>query len=198
MSGDGNTVCVGDRWYKLLLDFSEEQRGRVRCFQWNDNSSDWIPKGVNIVGEVANGQMGYSTSLSYNGNRIAIGNKEGGDMEQGSVSVFELNNNDIWERMGSEQISSEAGDQGAFKVELNDDGSVLAWTARGYNNAEEDLLDTGFVRVANWNNGEWEKLGNDLMGQEAREFLGESIALSADGTIIARKKRLCARKRTNE
>mmetsp|Transcript_27483 Transcript_27483/g.30416 ORF Transcript_27483/g.30416 Transcript_27483/m.30416 type:complete len:97 (+) Transcript_27483:116-406(+) len=62
---------------------------------------------------------------------------------------------------------------------------VLAWTARGYNNAEEDLLDTGFVRVANWNNGEWEKLGNDLMGQEAREFLGESIALSADGTIIA-------------
>jgi len=34
-----------------------------------------------------------------------------------------LNNNDIWERMGSEQISSEAGDQGGFKVELNDDGS---------------------------------------------------------------------------
>jgi len=177
MSGNGNTVCVGDRWYEVV---DIGRKGRARCFWWN--GSDWNVKGTNyILGTAEDGQMGYSLSLNYDGTRVAVGNRFGGDNRQGSVAVYEFKNNS-WRMMGSEQVSIRRNDQGGFKVELNAVGNVLAWTARGYNG---DGFDTGIVRVARWVNGKWTRLGGDLLGDDAKDYFGESVALNDDGTIIA-------------
>ena len=58
----------------------------------------------------------------------------------------------------------------------------MAWTARGSNG---DGIDTGIVRVARWVNGEWIRLGGDLLGDASADYFGESVALNNDGTIIA-------------
>mmetsp|Transcript_2832 Transcript_2832/g.3340 ORF Transcript_2832/g.3340 Transcript_2832/m.3340 type:complete len:102 (+) Transcript_2832:18-323(+) len=82
-----------------------------------------------------------------------------------------------------EQVSSEAGDQGGFKVALNALGDVLAWTARGHDNDNGENV--GIVRVAHWNGNEWEQLGEEIVGDTENDFFGESVTLSDEGTIIA-------------
>eukprot|EP00548_Thalassiothrix_antarctica_P005174 CAMPEP_0194140418 /NCGR_PEP_ID=MMETSP0152-20130528/9965_1 /TAXON_ID=1049557 /ORGANISM="Thalassiothrix antarctica, Strain L6-D1" /LENGTH=494 /DNA_ID=CAMNT_0038838655 /DNA_START=124 /DNA_END=1608 /DNA_ORIENTATION=+ len=179
MSGDGNTVCVGDRWYKKL-DFGKS--GRVRCFFWNDN--DWYKKGFDIVGQYPGGEMGYSLALNYDGTVVAAGNRYGGNQRQGSVTVFQFKSkNSKWMQVGSEQISIQKNDQGGFKVDLNANGDVVTWTARGYNG--EDGTDQGVVRVARWDGKDWSKLGNDLLGDSAKDYFGESVAINDIGTIVA-------------
>jgi len=177
MSGDGNTICVGEIWWK---DSEDVQRGRARCFKWSKDK--WVRKGGDIIGNVESGQMGYSLFLSHDGNRVAAGDRYGGESDQGSVSVFQMNGNN-WSMMGTEQISSEEGDQGGFKVTLNARGDVLAWIARGHDNDESNNV--GIVRVAHWAESEWKQLGEDLMGDTAGDFFGESVTLSDGGTIIA-------------
>merc|ERR1712078_953851 len=83
---------------------------------------------------------------------------------EGSVGVFKFEGK-TWKIMGSEQVSTTRNDMGGFKVELNDEGNVMAWTARGHNG---DGFDTGIVRVARWVKGEWTILGNDLLVTKKR------------------------------
>jgi len=176
MSGNGNTVCVGDRWYKVP---DVGKRGRARCFVWN--GQDWAKKGDDIIGTAEGGEMGYSLALNYDGSRVAVGNRYGGDNREGSVGVFKFEGK-TWKIMGSEQVSTTRNDMGGFKVELNDEGNVMAWTARGHNG---DGFDTGIVRVARYVKGEWTGLGNDLLGDEEKDYFGESVSINSDGTIIA-------------
>merc|ERR1711937_325795 len=177
MSGDGNTVCVGDIWWK---DAAGVQRGRVRCFKWSKNS--WVSEGSDIVCDVEKGRMGYSLSLSYDGNRVAVGNR-GDNSNEGSVSVYQMNKKS-WKLMGAKLVSSEAGDQGGFSVALNALGDVLAWTARGHD-SDTSGDNVGIVRVARWTDNQWKALGEDLVGESAGDAFGESVALSDEGTIMA-------------
>jgi len=177
MSGDGNTICVGDRWYRSL---DGVKTGRVRCFGWSGNA--WTRRGNDIVGNIKNGQMGYSLSLNYDGNRVVAGDRNGGDNYQGSVTTFQLNGNS-WNVMGEPQVSAGVADQGGFQVELNAGGNVLAWTARGHDTLGQN--ETGIVRVIRWVNDEWIALGDDIIGDKGSDYFGESVALSDDGTILA-------------
>lgn len=175
MSGDGKSVCVGDRWYKVP---DVGKRGRARCFVWNGN--DWSLKGEPIVGSYEDGEMGYSLSMNHNGNRVAVGNRYGGDNKEGSVAVFEIQGNK-WNMMGEEHVSVRRNDESGFKVELNKEGNVFAWTARGYNG---DGADTGVVRVSRWIDNEWKRMGSDLLGDDSKDYFGESVSLNDDGTIV--------------
>jgi len=180
MSGDGNTVCVGDRWYQVP---NVGKRGRARCFGWKikkDGHFDWSQIGTDITGNYDGGEMGYSLSLNYDGDRVAVGDRSGGNDNQGSVSAFQFSD-DEWNIMGLEQISSRSRDQGGFKVSLNAAGDVLAWTLRGFNSDEHD---TGIVRIARWVDNTWERLGNDLIGDKENTFFGESVALDDEGKIL--------------
>lgn len=105
---------------------------------------------------------------------------DAGDDREGSITVFE-HSGKKWKMMGGEQVSVRRNDQSGFKVTLNKKGNVVAWTARGYNG---DGADTGVVRVARWIDGQWKRLGSDLLGDEAKDYFGESVALNADGTIV--------------
>jgi len=176
MSGDGDTICVGDRWYKLD---NGSQKGRARCFEWD--GTGWASKGSDIVGtsNSVNGQMGYSISLSKDGNRVAVGNREGGDNEQGSVSVFEFTNGQ-WQRMGLEQVSPNRGDRGGTCVKLNSDGNVLVWSAIMNNRGK------GVVLYATWDDPQWktEERAKEY-GRNETDYYGSSIALDADGKIVA-------------
>jgi len=206
MSGDGNTVCVGDHWHL--------QRGRVRCFQWKkmtfyggEGPKFWLPVGMEILGTVLYGQMGYSLSLNYDGTRVAVGNRvfvnNGDDDKRGSVGVYRLENpgtnNEKWTIMGKEQMSTQAGDQGGFQVQLNAPGDVLAWSARGFDDHDNATTTTkkknvGMVRISYWSeNTAWIPLDNDhVLGDSENDYFGESIALSDTGTIFAASSNLNA------
>lgn len=180
MSGDGETICIGERDYKLEV--SGNQRGKTTCYYWQDD--EWIPKLGAMRGSNNGGNFGYSLSLNYDGSRVAVGNRRGGEFRQGTVTVFEAKPGK-WEEMGKEMPSGNGNDQGGFQVALNRAGNVLAWTARGYDGRGADTKDVGIVYVQQWRNGQWQDLGEGISGAQAKDFFGENIALNDRGDIFA-------------
>jgi hypothetical protein len=92
ISGDGNRLVVGG--YQNDVGGTKSNAGHVRVFDWDGNN--WIQKGVDIDGEVANDLAGFA-SISLDGSRIAVGAKGydgiiGGTQQNatGQVKVYQL------------------------------------------------------------------------------------------------------------
>ena len=75
-----------------------------------------------------------------------------------------------------------AGDLSGRTVDLSNDGSVLAIGARDNGGNGKAA---GHVRVFKWNGAGWERLGNDIDGEMAEDYSGESVGLSKDGLTVA-------------
>mmetsp|Transcript_26058 Transcript_26058/g.39408 ORF Transcript_26058/g.39408 Transcript_26058/m.39408 type:complete len:481 (+) Transcript_26058:156-1598(+) len=181
MSGDGKTVCIGERDYRVLGKTSGEHEGtgRVRCW----TGTDWLfRKGYELVGDWIGGAFGYSLSLNEDGTVLAVGDRRAGDQKEGGVITYQFRN-DKWHKHG-ERLSGAGNDQGGFQVALNAKGDVLAWTARGYDEEVGDT-DVGIVRVAQYAYGEWIQVGNDIAGEDEGDWFGESVALSDSGHMLS-------------
>merc|ERR1712232_449166 len=180
MSGDGSTICVGERAYKVF----GNQFGKVQRYSFESTMDRWKPKGQELVGRYVGGLFGYSLSLNHKGDRVAIGDRKGGGNSEGSVTVYFFKDYK-WHQLGEEQKSGNVGDQGGFKCELNAKGNVLAWSARGHDFEEGGVDNIGIVRVAQFRNGAWEELGAGIAGNAKGDRFGEAIALSGSGTMLA-------------
>lgn len=116
MSGDGGTVCIGERDYRVVGDTLS--RGRVTCWhgpQWKDR------KGVELVGHFEGGSFGCSLSLNDSGDVLAVGDRLAGKKEEGSVAVYQFKNNH-WKEF-QRQFSGTGNDQGGYQVALNAKGN---------------------------------------------------------------------------
>ena len=67
---------------------------------------------------------------------------------------------------------------------MSNDGMIVAVGAYG-NDGDNALSFSGHVRVYKWSNGAWVQRGEDIDGQAEHDRFGFSVALSADGTIMA-------------
>jgi len=84
-----------------------------------------------------------------------------------------------WNQKGPTIVGSAAGDQSGISVSLSFDGSVVAIGAP-YKN-----LQTGQVRVYEWNDSNWSQRGSDIVGAATSNRFGYSVSLSSDGSILA-------------
>ena len=88
LSADGTTVAIGAPYSHNYGDYS----GHVRVYRMDESESDWKQLGDDIEGETAYDWLGFSVSLSADGNTVAIGspnNAVNGD-SSGHVRVFVL------------------------------------------------------------------------------------------------------------
>lgn len=176
MSGDGQTICVSDRFYSVRKGF---QPGRVRCFKWWH--TDWRKLGGDLLGDYHRENIGYSLSLNGDGTVVAIGAPRYGS---GSVRVYSLQGDGCWKIRGDKLVGSKVDDQIGYKVKLNKKGNVLAYTGLACDYLTND--NTGLVKVRRWNGeGEWLPLGDTIIGHKANDFFGESLALNDAGTNVA-------------
>ena len=65
---------------------------------------------------------------------------------------------------------------------MSSDGTIVAIGAR-YNDGTGS--NAGHVRVYENISGTWTKIGSDIDGEAANDYLGHSVSLSSDGTIVA-------------
>jgi hypothetical protein len=86
--------------------------------------------------------------------------------------------------MRGEHIVGEAAYDQSGGVSLSADGNILAVGA--YNNSGNGQS-SGHVRVHKWNpiTSSWVQLGQDIDGEAAYDRSGNSVSISADGTILA-------------
>ena len=146
--------------------------------------------GIDIDGEAAGDQSGYSVSLSNDGTRVAIGapqNDGAGAAKAGAGQVRVYEWDDVassWFQAGADIFGESAGDRFGWSVSLSSDGSRIAIGAPGYDYFGETA---GHVKVYEWNDvtSGWDKLGNDIVGEAAADFSGFSVSLSGDGSSVA-------------
>ena len=177
LSYDGSRLAIGagDN------DGNGDRSGHVRVYQWSGTS--WQQFGADIDGEAASDRSGRSISLSYDGNRLAIGaaNNSTNGSASGHVRVYQWSGT-VWQQLGANINGEAASDYSGYSVSLSSDGDRLAIGAP-YNDSNGP--DSGHVRVYQWSGTVWEQLGVDIDGETEGDNSGFSISLSSDGNRLA-------------
>jgi hypothetical protein len=81
ISSDGNVVAIG----ATGNDGNGNSAGHVRVYAWNGTA--WVQRGLDIDGEAADDNSGFSVSISSDGNVVAIG-APGNNGYNGHVRVY--------------------------------------------------------------------------------------------------------------
>ena len=166
----------------------------------------WDRLGADIDGEAVNDYSGYSVGLSADGTVVAIGAwaNDGSGTDAGHVRVYRYtpsktvavtNQSDAsfgpigWTRLGADIDGEAASDRSGTGIALSADGTSVAIGAHINTNS------TGHVRVYRYNanklssdaNGPigWDRLGGDIDGEATGDMAGDTVAISADGNIVA-------------
>jgi WD40 repeat protein len=176
LSSNGTILAVGSIGYS---DKHGSQEGRVQVFEFQNNS--WQLVGDPLTGQAGPFFLGSSVALSSDGSILATGAISGAD-NAGLVRVYQLNKTaNMWTQMGTDIVGSSPNDFFGTAVSLSADGAKLAATADQHGGSR-----IGYARVYQYTNQskDWQQIGQDLLGSEPGEQLGESIALTADGGYV--------------
>jgi len=134
-------------------------------------------------GEERDDEFGTSVSLSADGSTLAAGApfaKNG----KGSVRVFrDKSRNGRWDEVGHPIVGEDQGDESSISISLSNEGDRLAIGAlRAEKNGQDEK---GHVRLYELHGNDWEKIGDDIDAMGEKDFLGCSVSLAGDGTIVA-------------
>jgi hypothetical protein len=175
ISANGSRIAIGAPGRLGETGFA----GQVQVFEWR--GSNWMQLGPDLEGEVNGELFGSAVSLSSDGSLLAIGTPLNSDgfSSAGQVKVFQWTGTS-WMQKGTD-INGLADDLLGNAVSLSADGLRLAVDAIGN---EENGSKAGQVRVYEWVDEDWSKVGADIDG-EVGAFLGCSLSLSADGSRLA-------------
>ena len=180
LSADGTILAIGAPYN----DGNGSDSGHVRVFQLVDSSS-WTQIGQDINGEASGDNSGYAVSLSADGTILAIGApyNDGNGSDSGHVRVFQLVDSSSWTQIGQDINGEASGDRSGYAVSLSADGTVLAIGA--YLN-DGNGSNSGHVRVFQLvDSSSWTQVGQDINGEAVSDYSGNSVSLSADGTVLA-------------
>ena len=174
LSSDGSIVAIG-------APYNSGAKGHVRIYEWS--GSAWDQKGLDIDGEVASDQSGWSVSLSSDGSIVAIGaiyNDGNGD-RSGHTRIYEWSGS-VWDQKGSDIDGEAVDDRSGYSVSLSADGTRVAIGAQ-YNDGNGDK--SGHVRIYDWSGSAWVQKGSDIDGEALYDEFGRSVSLSSDGSVVA-------------
>jgi len=176
MSADGNRVTIG----AFRNDGNGTNSGHARVYAWSGVA--WVQMGVDIDGEAAGDQSGYSVAMSAAGNRVAINafwNDDNGT-DSGHVRVYAWSGA-AWVQLGADIDGEAAGDQSGL-VSMSANGNRVAI---GAPYSDGNGTDSGHVRVYAWSGAAWVQVGADIDGEASYDRSGSSVSMSADGNRVA-------------
>lgn len=176
LSSDGSIIAIGEP----INDEIQPTSGQVRVFE--NLNGVWTQIGSDINGDGISYQMGHCVDISDDGTILASG-AFGADVPglgafTGHARVFE-NINGTWTQIGNDLEGEEGLDLYGSTVSLSADGSIIAIGAPGNPSTQE----IGYVQVLQNIGGTWTQIGSNIVGPTNN--YGNSISLSADGTILA-------------
>ena len=182
----GNIVAFGA---ELADDDTFEDNGSVKVFQLNNEKTEWIQLGQTLKGDHSNHNFGTSIALSSDGFTIVIGapnygvDNNGDPTKTGHARVFQYDqlSTEMWIQKGSDLDNDNPATMTGFDVAINSMGSIVALGSRAAS------LKTGRAIVFQWDeaNNLWTQMGDAIFGDQTDSSDGRSIALSADGLILA-------------
>ena len=180
LSQDGTIMAAGAALANGLAGF---QTGQVRVFEYDANTKLWNPLGQTVQGLEAGAQLGHAVSLSADGLTLVVGAPYSRE-SVGQVLVFQYDRRqDKWIQLGSAIWGDGPDHRMGMFVDISDNGGVIAVGAPGKD--DDANTTTGRVRVLLYSGRNWVDritVANELA---LTQNLGNGVALSADGTVVA-------------
>eukprot|EP00980_Cylindrotheca_fusiformis_P012984 scaffold3240_cov68-Cylindrotheca_fusiformis.AAC.4 len=179
ISGDGSFIAAAPLSYS---ETGKTRNGIVRFFKKDDGA--WKENiDLRLLGTADEDRFGSDFSLSGNGQRVAIGARQGAAYNTGSGSIYEMRDGTWGEPLQVIDGESEYDNFGT-SVALSKDGKTLAIGA-AFNDSNGDQ--SGRVRVYQLDSdtSSFVKMGEDIDGETVRERSGRSVALSENGSVLA-------------
>lgn len=140
--------------------------------------------GQKIEGDTGTDAFGQSVAISADGTTVAVGadQNDNNGSNSGHVRVYE-NVSGIWTQIDNDIEGTTSGDWSGRSIALSGDGSVIAIGSPL--NTNVNGTNAGHVRIFENIAGTWTQIGNAIEGDASWDHSGTSVALSADGTIVA-------------
>jgi len=190
ISANGKTVAAGALFNEASKDEDNERfackvcKGSVRIFDWQEVDGDltWVQRWSDIDGEEKHDYSGSSVALSENGNVVAVGAPSNtGENKKGSVTVYESDDaSKSWKKRGEPIKGEENGDLSGSALALSSSGDTVAIGARLNSNSK------GHARVFQWTGDDgWVQRGDDIDGENKFDESGYSLAMNAEGNMLA-------------
>ncbi|NVJ48428.1 MAG: hypothetical protein HWE07_14935, partial [Cytophagia bacterium] len=144
--------------------------------------NDYEQIGESLESEIC-GAFGWAVSLSANAQIMAVGANKSNDVatEAGKVRIYERVGS-TWQQLGSDINGEAQEDEFGTEVSLSANGKILAV---GADKNDNNGLNTGYVRIFEYNGSDWQQLGNNIEGENVNDNFGISLDLAANGNIIA-------------
>ena len=162
LSADGLIVAIGVPY------FNNNNSGHVRVYELKDDT--WTKIGEDIDGEAEGDSSGWSVSLSADGLVVAIGAtlNDGNGTRSGHVRVFEY-------REYTQDDDDGNGD------------SKFHYSSREVNGEQTKplIITKDFQTPPDVGQSYWIQQGIDIDGEAEDDQSGESVSLSADGSVVA-------------
>ena len=143
--------------------------------------------GLDIDGEAGGDYSGFSTSLSADGNILAIGAlyNDGNGTYSGHTRIYSYDDiNHVWNQLGADIDGEAVSDKSGRSVSLSADGFIVAI---GAPDNDGNGSNSGHTRIYSYDNinDAWNQLGGDIDGEGVGDDSGTSVSLSADGNVVA-------------
>ena len=188
LSADAKTLVVGAPG----LWGNSDREGHVKVYRSGEDGGNWTQRGQTIYGNATGDSFGWSVDIAADGSTILLGSPRYNDYTDrpGYARVYSLNNDEeaganTWKQIGLDIVGEAIGDQFGLSVSISGDGKTLAVGAD--TNDANHGENSGHVRIYRLENDgvSWEQVGDDIVGEVARDLLGHSVSLSANGSIVA-------------
>lgn len=171
LSDDGNIVVVGAP--------GTGNNSYVRVYK-NENNN-WIQLGNDIVNSSTLEKVGFSVAISGDGNIVAVGANEAGNLDEGHTRIYK-NLNNVWTQIGTDIIGQNWFDREGSAIAISNDGNIIAVGAIW---SDPNGSKSGKVRVFQNLNDVWTQMGTNINGDANGDEFGTKVALSDDGLILA-------------
>jgi len=144
-------------------------------------SSNGLDQLGGVVGIDANA-MSISSTMSGDGSTTAVASIVDPDVVRVRVFRFDSTSS-TWTQIGGDIIGTGELDGMGKSLALSENGDTIVI---GFFNEDCDLGENcGHVRVYSFVPNDWKQLGEDIVGAKTYGFMGWSVAVSNDGSIMA-------------
>jgi surface protein len=121
--------------------------------------------------------------MSSDGSRVAIGafGNDANGSGSGHVRIYDYNGS-AWVQVGADIDGEAASDNSGQSVSISSDGSRVAIGAYGN---DGNGLNSGHVRIYDYNGSAWVQVGADIDGEAGSDNFGYRVSMSSDGSRVA-------------
>ena len=176
----GSEMCIRDSDNNIAT-------GSVLVYDYiKGRNPEWKQLGDDIYGDAIYNYFGDCVSLSSDGTIVAIGawGNDGVTSNEndnrGLVRVYDYveTRTPKWDKLGSAIVGEDAGDESGKSISLSADGTILAIASHKNNSSR------GHVRVYQYIDNDWEKIDDNIDGEDENYQSGHSVALSKNGSVL--------------